>query len=308
MRGALSRRPLVLVKGAGDLATGCAVRLRRSGFPVVMTELDAPTAVRRTVAFSEVVLDGTTVVEGVPGRRVAGPAEARRAALGGEVAVLVDPAGRAAAALRPDVVVDARMAKVNLGTSRREAPIVIGLGPGFVAGRDVHAVVETNRGHNLGAVILEGSAEPNTGVPGEIGGFGAERLLRAPASGRLATRGTIGERVEAGAVVGEVAGRPVCARLAGVVRGLLRDGAQVREGQKIGDVDPRARPEHCFTVSDKARAVAGGVLEALLHFSDTTKPGSARQGVPAATRVSRVRGRRPRRGGGRREGESPCRR
>ncbi|HET7873882.1 MAG TPA: selenium-dependent molybdenum cofactor biosynthesis protein YqeB [Methylomirabilota bacterium] len=267
MRSPLSHRPLVLIKGAGDLATGCAVRLSRAGFPVVMTELAAPTAVRRTVAFSEAVLDGVALVEGVSARRAQSPADARRLALDGLVAVLVDPGGSAAGRLKPPVVVDARMAKVNLGTSCGEAPIVIGLGPGFRAGSDVDAVIETNRGHNLGAVLLEGSAEPNTGVPGEVGGYGVERLLRAPASGRLAARAAIGERVDAGTVVGEVAGQPVRARIAGVLRGLLRDGADVREAQKIGDVDPRARPEHCFTVSDKARAVAGGVLEAILQLS-----------------------------------------
>lgn len=287
MRPPLSHRPLVLIKGAGDLATGCAVRLVRAGFPVVMTELGAPTAVRRTVAFSEAVLDGAAAVEGVSARRAEGAADARRLALHGQVAVLVDPGGRAAARVRPSVVVDARMAKVNLGTSRAEAPIVIGLGPGFRAGIDVNAVVETNRGHNLGAVLLEGSAEPNTGVPGEIGGYGVERLLRAPASGRFAARVAIGERVEAGAVVGEVAGQPVCARIAGVLRGLLRDGAEVREGQKIGDVDPRARPEHCFTVSDKSRAVAGGVLEALLYLSNTAKPASTPRRLPTTTRARR---------------------
>jgi xanthine dehydrogenase accessory factor len=287
VRSPLSHCPLVLIKGAGDLATGCAVRLSRAGFPVVMTELAAPTAVRRTVAFSEAVLDGVAVVEGVSAQRAQGARAARRLALDGVVAVLVDPGGSAADRLRPSVVVDARMAKVNLGTSRGEAPIVIGLGPGFFAGTDVDAVIETNRGHNLGAALLEGSAEPNTGVPGEVGGYGVERLLRAPASGRLAARVAIGERVEAGTVVGEVAGQPIRARIAGILRGLVRDGADVREGQKIGDVDPRARPEHCFSVSDKARAVAGGVLEAILYFSNTAKPASRRRRLPTTTRVSR---------------------
>ncbi|HAM58388.1 MAG TPA: molybdenum hydroxylase [Candidatus Rokubacteria bacterium] len=262
----MSRRPLVLIKGAGDLATGCAVRLVRSGFAVVMTEIGAPTAVRRTVAFSEAVHDGTVAVEGVRARLAASPAEARRIARSGDAAVLVDPQGRARTALAPAAVVDARMAKVNLGTATGEAPVVIGLGPGFTAGRDVDAVIETNRGHGLGSVILEGQAEPNTGVPGEIGGHGAERLLRAPAAGGLRALRAIGDRLEAGALIGEVEGQPVTSRIAGVLRGLLRDGSVVGAGQKIGDVDPRARPEHCFTVSDKARSVAGGVLEAILHF------------------------------------------
>jgi xanthine dehydrogenase accessory factor len=282
----VSRGPLVLVRGAGDLATGCAVRLSRSGFAVVMTELAEPTAVRRTVAFSEAVVAGTATVEGVVARRVAAAA-ARRVVRGGEVALVVDPAGRRVAGLVPDVVVDARMAKRNLGTRRRDAPIVIGLGPGFVAGRDVHAVIETNRGHALGAVILAGAAEPNTGVPGEIAGHGAERLLRAPATGRLRAFREIGERVEVGDAVGEVEGEPVQARIGGVLGGFLRDGSAVRAGQKIGDVDPRAKREHCFTVSDKARAVAGGVLEAVLYLSNTANPASGRWRLPTTTRAGR---------------------
>lgn len=263
---------LVLVRGAGDLATGCAIRLHRCGFAVVMTELAAPTAVRRTVAFSEAVIEGAVVVEGVRARVATTAADARHIVRDGDVAVLVDPTGAVSAPLGPDVVVDARVAKRNLGTSLGDAPIVIGLGPGFVAGRDVHAVIETNRGHALGSVILAGEAEPNTGIPGEIGGFGAERLLRAPASGTLRVRRPIGERIDAGVAVADVEGRAVVARIAGVLRGLLRDGCVVREGQKIGDVDPRARPEHCFTVSDKARAVAGGVLEAILSLGTIREP------------------------------------
>ncbi|OGK80386.1 MAG: hypothetical protein A2X52_20465 [Candidatus Rokubacteria bacterium GWC2_70_16] len=262
----MTRRALVLVKGAGDLATGCAVRLARCGFAVVMTELGAPTAVRRTVAFSEAVHEGTVSVEGIRARLAQSPAAARRIARSGDVAVLVDPEDRARARLAPVAVVDARMAKRNLGTERGEAAAVIGLGPGFTAGLDVDAVIETNRGHALGSVILDGQAEPNTGVPGEIGGYATERLLRAPAAGRLRALRTIGDSVEAGAEVGDVEGQPVTAPIAGVLRGLIRDGSQVRAGQKIGDVDPRARPEHCFTVSDKARSVAGGVLEAILHL------------------------------------------
>jgi xanthine dehydrogenase accessory factor len=266
MRGRL----LVLVKGAGDLATGCAVRLARCGFAVVMTELPAPTAVRRTVAFSEAVHDGTATVESVSARLARTVAEARRIARAGEVAVLVDPEDRARERLAPAAIVDARMAKRNLGTARGEAAVVIGLGPGFTAGLDVDAVIETNRGHGLGAVILDGQAEPNTGVPGELGGFGVERLLRAPVSGRLVAARRIGERLGAGDIVARVDGQAVTAAIAGVLRGLVRDGAQVSAGQKIGDVDPRARPEHCFSVSDKSRAVAGGVVEAILRL--TSRP------------------------------------
>lgn len=288
----MSARGLVLIRGAGDLATGCAVRLHRCGFPIVMTELAEPRAVRRTVAFSEAVIDGAAVVEGVRAMRATTAEEARRIARSGDVVVLVDPEGTASAALSARVVVDARMAKKNLGTALGDAAVVIGLGPGFVAGRDVHAVIETNRGHTLGAVILDGAAEPNTGVPGEIGGFGAERLLRAPADGMLRALRRIGDRVEAGERVGEVDGRAVEARTAGVLRGLLRDGSAVRTGQKIGDVDPRARPEHCATVSDKARAVAGGVLEAILYLERTRKPSVSRRRLPTTTHARRALARR----------------
>jgi xanthine dehydrogenase accessory factor len=285
----IGRHPLVLIKGAGDLATGCALRLRRSGFRVVMTELPEPRAVRRTVAFCEAVLDGSAEVEGLRARRAGDPGEARRIIRDGEVAVLVDPAGGLARALRPDVVVDARMAKRNLGTSREEAPIVIGLGPGFRASDDAHAVIETNRGHFLGSVILEGEAEPNTGVPGDIGGHGSERLLRSPAEGRLRARRAIGDSVAVGDVVAEVSGHVVRAGVAGILRGLTRDGSKVGRAQKIGDVDPRARREHCFTVSDKARAVAGGVLEAILHLSATAKPSPISRRLPMTTRPRRGR-------------------
>lgn len=260
----MTRPPLVVIRGAGDLATGCAVRLARSGFGLVLTELPSPTVVRRTVAFAEAVHAGEAVVEGVRARRARDANEARAIVAAGHVAVLVDPAGHVAAELGPAVVVDARMAKRNLGTSLADAEIVVGLGPGFRAGRDVHAVIETNRGHMLGAVILDGEAEPNTGVPGEIAGHDVERLLRAAGPGTLRSHRAIGDRVEAGAVVADVDGQPVRAQIAGILRGLIRDGTVVRQRQKVGDVDPRARREHCFTVSDKARAVAGGVLEAIL--------------------------------------------
>ena len=284
--GHVDAGPLVLILGAGDLATGCAVRLRRCGFAVAMTELAQPTAVRRTVAFSEAVDAGKAEVEGIAARLVHGLDEARHALHDGEVPVLVDSEGEARA-LAPAAVVDARMAKRNLGVALADAPIVIGLGPGFVAGRDVHAVIETNRGHALGSVILEGPAEPNTGVPGEIGGHGRDRLLRASASGTLRALKEIGERVAAGDVVAKIGGEPVRSAIDGVLRGLLRDGSRVHAGQKIGDVDPRARREHCFTVSDKARAVAGGVVEAILYLSKSAKRSSPDLRLPATTRARR---------------------
>ncbi len=276
----------VLVRGAGDLATGVAYRLYRAGFAVYLTELPEPRAVRRTVSFSECVFRGETVVEGVRAVRVGSAAEAREllggsgrtaggggGASGGVVPVIVDTEGRALEEIQPAVLVDARMAKrQNLGTTRADAPVVIGVGPGFTAGEDVDAVVETARGHTLGRVIYRGEALPPTGKPGDVGGYTTERVLRTPAAGTFRTFAKIGDCVEAGQVVAEVvAGKegggggpwPLVAQIGGVLRGLLRDGAPVRQGQKAGDVDHRFDPAALYQISDKALAVGGGVLEAV---------------------------------------------
>ena len=257
---------LVLIKGAGDLATGTAVRLRRAGFDLVMTEVERPTAVRRTVAFSQCMYDGTAAVEGLTARRASGKAEALAALARGEIPVLCDPGAEIRKELPFDGVVDAILAKRNLGTAITDAPIVLALGPGFTAGVDCHGVVETKRGHDLGRLILEGSAIPNTGVPGDIGGYTEERIIRAPADGLFEPLAAIGDRVEEGAPVARVAGAVVCAQLTGVVRGMLPAGLAVKQGMKAGDIDPRCEARHCFTVSDKARAIGGGVLEGLLYF------------------------------------------
>ena len=257
---------LVLIKGAGDLASGVAARLYRCGFPVAMTELPHPLMVRRTVAFGEAVYEGEVEVEGLTARRVAHAEEARLTLAAGVMPVLVDPAAASAAALAPRVLVDAIMAKRNTGTALTDAPAVIALGPGFTAGVDCHAVVETNRGHCLGRVILEGSAEPDTGRPGVIGGKTDERILRAPVAGAVEAHASIGERVVVGAVVARIHGLDVSGGTSGVLRGLVRPGAVVPAGEKIGDVDPRAEPEHCYLISDKALAIAGGVLEAILRL------------------------------------------
>ena len=257
---------VVVVKGAGDLASGTILRLHRAGFRLVVTEIDQPTTVRRTVAFSEAIYCGEVEIEGVRARKVRDHGEIQRAWSDIVVPVLVDPAAEIVPRLRPAVVVDAIIAKHNLGTRISDAPVVIGLGPGFEAGVDVHAVVETNRGHHLGRVLWHGSAEPDTGVPGEIAGQGAERLLRAPSPGRLRGERAIGERVEAGEVVCWIDETAVRAGTTGVLRGMLHDGLSVYPGMKIGDIDPRAAREHCFTVSDKSLAIAGGVLEAMLYL------------------------------------------
>lgn len=257
---------LVLIKGAGDLATGTAVRLYRAGIPVVMTEVARPTAVRRTVAFSQCMYDGAAQVEGISARRAEDAGAARRALERGEVPVLCDPEAAILMELPFDGVVDAILAKRNLGTKMDDAPIVVGIGPGFTAGEDCHAVVETMRGHTLGRVIYRGSALPNTNIPGLIGGYAGERVLRAPADGIFCQKLEIGAVVRAGDVAGEVAGQPMRCTIDGVLRGILADGTPVFRGMKAGDVDPRCKPEYCITASDKALAVGGGVLEALLHL------------------------------------------
>lgn len=258
---------LVLIKGAGDLATGTACRLHRAGMQVVMTEIPQPTAVRRTVAFCQCIYDGCTQVEGITARRAEGPAEAAGCLRRGEIPVLADPEARIRAVFPFDGMVDAILAKKNLGTRITDAPIVLALGPGFTAGLDCHGVVETQRGHDLGRLLCEGSAAPNTGVPGDIGGYTVQRLIRAGAEGIFHPAVSIGDLVQEGDVVAWVDGVPVRAGMSGTVRGMLPEGCAVTAGMKAGDIDPRCQRRHCFTVSDKARAVGGGVLEGLLYFS-----------------------------------------
>jgi xanthine dehydrogenase accessory factor len=265
------RRELVLVKGAGDLASGIALRLFRARFRVVMTETAAPSAVRRTVAFCRAVSEGRARVEDADALLAGSASEALDIAERGLIAVLVDPLGASLPALAPAVLADAIIAKRNTGTAINDAPLVIAVGPGFTAGIDCHCVIETQRGHNLGRVLTADSvpprAAPNTGVPGDIGGFTVERLLRSPADGVFEPRAAIGQRVRKGEVVAEAGGVPMRAAIDGVLRGLLPHGFRVKRGQKSGDIDPRCEPLHCFTVSDKALAIGGGVLEAVLRFT-----------------------------------------
>jgi len=265
MDGNPIRQLRVVLRGAGEMASGVAWRLYRANIRrLVMLEVPAPLAVRRNVSFCEALHQGWQTVEGVQAVKAADIGGVQRAWDTGQIPLLVDPEGRLVSQLAPDVLVDATLAKRNLGTRMEDAPLVIGLGPGFSAGRDVHRVVETNRGHNLGRVIAAGPAEADTGIPGTIAGFSTERVLRAPATGVFSTRHRIGDRVQSGEVVGTVAGAAVTARLDGILRGLIRPGTPVSAGLKLGDVDPRGEESYCHTISDKARAVAGGVLEAIL--------------------------------------------
>ena len=257
---------LVVIRGGGDLATGTALRLYRAGMEVVVCETAVPTSIRRTVCFSEAVRLGETEVEGVTAR-LAALADLPDLLERGIVPVLADPEGACIPALAPDAVVDAIIAKRNLGTRMDMAPVVVAAGPGFTAGVDCHAVVETMRGHYLGRVIYDGAALPNTDVPGLIGGYAGERVLRAPADGVFQGAKRIGDRVRAGEAAGYVDGAPMVCTIDGVLRGLLADGVPVRRGMKSGDVDPRCAPEHCLCASDKALAVGGGVLEAILRLS-----------------------------------------
>lgn len=257
---------IIIVRGAGDLATGIAHRLHRCGFPLVLTEIESPLVVRRFVAFANAVLEGSTEVEGVTAVRAEGAEDIYAIWAAGNIPVLCDGQCNILEAIKPLAVVDAILAKRNTGTRRDMAPITIGVGPGFTAGDDVDAVVETKRGHYLGKVIYSGSAEPDTGTPGNIGGYSWERLLRSPSDGVICNVLEIGDPVKQGDLIAMVSGKPVRALVNGVVRGLIADGTAVKEGMKIGDVDPRGIREYCFTISDKSRAVAGGALEAILSL------------------------------------------
>jgi xanthine dehydrogenase accessory factor len=255
----------VCVRGGGDLATGLAYRLVKAGFPVVVLELERPLVIRRAVAAAEAVFSGEIEIEGLVARRVDDAQSAATVAQTGTVAVLADPKGESLSVLRPVVVVDARMIKSNPGDTTLDlAPLVLAIGPGYTAGKDCHAVIETNRGHDLGRVIWQGMAEPDTGVPGKVGTHQADRVLRAPADGAIESVVSIGDQVRAGQLLAHVGGKPLLAPFDGVLRGLAHDGVQVPAGKKIGDVDPRGIRRHSFTISDKALAVGGGVLEAVL--------------------------------------------
>lgn len=257
---------LVLIRGAGDLASGIALRLHHAHLSVVMTDLPQPTAIRRTVCFSQAIVYGSMTVEDVTARFCAAPENAAVILAAGEIPVLADPEAKCRTALRPDVVVDAILAKENLGTRITDAPCVIGVGPGFTAGKDCHAAVETMRGHTLGRALYHGSPLPNTNIPGLIGGFAGERVLRAPCDGIFTAVHRIGDTVEEGETIGFVEGMPMKCTISGVLRGVLDDGVPVKKGMKSGDVDPRCKPEYCTTISDKALAVGGGVVEAVLYL------------------------------------------
>jgi len=257
----------VIVRGAGEMASGVIRRLHLAGFKVLALEKAEPACIRRTVCFAEAVHEKAIEIEGVVGVLIDSVERAESAIEEGQVAILVDPQTRCASEFGPDILVDARMLKDETDSSYGLAPMVIGLGPGFTAGQDCHAVVETNRGFNLGRVIYKGVAEANTGIPGRINSFGEKRVLRAPVNGRLEARAKIADLVTQGQVVALVDDRIITATIDGCLRGLIRSGSDVALGQKIGDIDPRGTKEFCFLVSEKANAIAGGVLEAKLRHT-----------------------------------------
>ena len=277
----MNKKILIICRGGGDLATGIVHRLFRAGFPVLVLETDSPAAIRRQVSFSEAVYDGTATVEGVTAERIA---SANRASVNhvleeGRVPILVDPEGSSIPLLKPDIVVDAIIAKKNLGTAKEMAPLVIGVGPGFTAGEDVDLVVESMRGHNLARIFTTGSALPNTGIPGNIGGFTKERVLHAEADGYMKNIRKIGDIVEKGEEIARIYEKmtedgtfsgsyvSVEASISGIIRGLIREGYHFQKGFKIADIDPReSELANCFTISDKARSIGGSVLEAVCGY------------------------------------------
>ena len=277
----MNKKILIICRGGGDLATGIVHRLFRAGFPVLVLETDSPAAIRRQVSFSEAVYDGTATVEGVTAERIA---SADRASVNhvleeGRVPLLVDPEGSSIPLLKPDIVVDAIIAKKNLGTAKEMAPLVIGVGPGFTAGEDVDLVVESMRGHNLARIFTTESALPNTGIPGNIGGFTKERVLHAEAAGYMKNIRQIGDIVEKGEEIARIYEKmtedgtfsgsyvSVEASISGIIRGLIREGYHFQKGFKIADIDPReSELANCFTISDKARSIGGSVLEAVCGY------------------------------------------
>ncbi len=290
----LAENPLALIRGGGDLGTGVALRLHRAGWRVLIAELLQPLVIRRMVAFASAIYDGSIEVEGTIGLRIRAEHIESEAGLGwsaDQIPVVVDPDRIAAARLRPIAVIDAIMAKHNTGTQIGDAPIVVALGPGFTAGGDCHAVIETQRGHHLGRVYYQGAAQPDSGTPGSVGGQDAQRVVRAPVDGIFYAQRKIGDRLKAGDAIGRVitvdvsltdsaawrlasidrdASQPlgivIKTKIDGILRGILHDGLKVPANTKIADVDPRGEAEYCFTVSDKAWAVGGGALEALLYL------------------------------------------
>jgi xanthine dehydrogenase accessory factor len=261
----------VLIRGGGEMASGIAHRLHQCHMKVLITEIAAPTAVRRTVAYAEAIYDGCHAIENVKSLKVATVHQAHELWEVGMIPIFIDPDAAVRREVKPGVIVDAIMAKRGSSTAISDAPLVIGIGPGFTAGENVHAVVESNRGYRLGRVIWNGAAEPDTGVPAPVAGYTETRVLRAPRAGSFKAIRDIGDTVQRGEIVAEVDRMQISAEITGMIRGMLHDGIQVEAGVKVGDVDPRGQREYCYSISDKARAIGGGVVEAILHSCQRLK-------------------------------------
>ena len=259
----------IVVRGGGDIASGTIQKLYRSGFKIIVLEVEKPTAIRRNVAFSDAIYNGETEVEGIKAIKASNIDEIKEAHKNKFIPIIVDPKGNIINKLKPLAVVDAILAKRNLGTNKEMAPITIALGPGFQAGVDVDVVIETMRGHNLGRLIFSGYAMPNTGVPGEIGGFSKERVIYSEANGKIKNISKIGDIVEKNQILAYIGDIKVLSPISGLLRGIIKDGTEVTKGLKIADVDPRLKEvENYTTISDKARNIGGGVLEALLMMKN----------------------------------------
>ncbi|MCC5910196.1 MAG: EF2563 family selenium-dependent molybdenum hydroxylase system protein [Clostridiaceae bacterium] len=259
-------KDIVVVRGGGDIATAIAHKLHRSGFKVLILETALPLAIRRTVAFAQAIFDGEMMVEEIKAKRADGLHEVLEIWNENCIPIMVDDEASITKEFPVDTLIDATLAKKNIGTNRDMASITIAVGPGFEAESDVDLVIESNRGHHLGRLIFKGRAEENTGIPGLIHGFGIERVIKAPSSGKITNVCNIGDTVKKGDVIASIEGQPVEATIDGVLRGLIMDGMYVKKALKIADIDPRCKKDHCYTISDKARAIAGGVLEGILYM------------------------------------------
>ena len=257
-------QPLVLIRGGGDLATGVAARLYRSGFDVLMVEIEKPLAVRRLVSLAEAIYAREVEIEELCGRRIESAADVESTLEEGVIPVLVDPMAESRHQLEPVVMVDGRMRKTPPEIGMEAAHLVIGLGPGFTAGHNCHAVVETNRGHHMGRVFWEGKAEPDTTIPERVANYDLDRVLRSPTAGMFEGKKMLGSIISKGEVIAVVNGFPLQAPFPGALRGLLHSGLEVEAGAKVGDLDPREETSYCYQISDKSLAVGGGVLEAIL--------------------------------------------
>lgn len=260
---------IVIVRGGGDIASGIIQKLHRCGFRVLVLEIAKPTCIRRKVSFSEAIYDGEVIIEGTTSVFVKNIEEIKSTWNEKKIPVIIDPKGNYIDIIKPEILVDAILAKKNLGTNMNMAHITIGVGPGFYAGKDVHAVIETMRGHNLGRIILNGEAQKDTGMPGDIMGYSKERVIYSSSAGVVKNVRDISDIVKVGEIIAYIDNTPVTATIDGVLRGIIRDGMKVPEKFKIADIDPRLKEkENCFTISDKSRSIAGGVLEAILYFKN----------------------------------------